>query len=240
MAVKPVKFISDVQTKKQIIKTDISGNVLFAVSGTLPDGSVSSSLPISASGLYIDGNAEIVGTLNARRMHITEVTTSVYYEDSLSASINALQDVSASNAVVGSILQWDGTNWIATSGANLTGSLYGTASHAVTASYALALAPETLSINDLSDVSASSAVVGSIFQWDGTNWIATVGADLSGSFTGSLYGTAASAITASYALALAPEVLSINDLIDVSSSNASIGSILQWDGINWVPTVGAN
>jgi hypothetical protein len=61
MAVKPVKFISDVQTQKQIIKTDVSGNVLFAVSGTLPLGSVSSSLPITASGLYIDGSAYIIG-----------------------------------------------------------------------------------------------------------------------------------------------------------------------------------
>ena len=45
-------------------------------------------------------------------MHVTEVTTSVYYEDSLSASINALQDVSASNAIPGEYLKWDGINWV--------------------------------------------------------------------------------------------------------------------------------
>lgn len=116
MAVKPVKFISDVSTKKQIIKTDLSGNTLFAVSGTLADGTVSSSLPITASSLFIQTDAFVEGTLHAKRMHVTEVTTSVYYEDSLSASINALQDVSASNALSGNILTWDGLNWIASEG----------------------------------------------------------------------------------------------------------------------------
>ena len=62
MTVKPVKFISDVQTKKEIIKTDITGTVLFHVSGTVPFGHVSSSLPITASGLFIDGHAKISGS----------------------------------------------------------------------------------------------------------------------------------------------------------------------------------
>lgn len=55
MAVKPVKFISDILVKRQILKTDSNENVLFSVSGTLPDGSVSSSLPITASGLSVNG-----------------------------------------------------------------------------------------------------------------------------------------------------------------------------------------
>lgn len=54
MAIKPVKFISDVSTKRQLIKTDLSGNILFSVSGTLLQGSISSSLPISSSGLSIN------------------------------------------------------------------------------------------------------------------------------------------------------------------------------------------
>jgi hypothetical protein len=59
MTVKPVKFISDVQTKKQIIKTDISGNVLFAVSGTLAGGHISSSFNVTASGLHIPGDGYV-------------------------------------------------------------------------------------------------------------------------------------------------------------------------------------
>lgn len=114
MAVRPVKFISDVLTKKQILKTDIDNNTLFSVSGSLLEGGhVSSSLPITASNLFIDGNAYISGTLHAKRMHVTEVTTSVYYEDSISASINALYDVSASNASIGNTLVWNGENWAA-------------------------------------------------------------------------------------------------------------------------------
>lgn len=244
MAVKPVKFISDILAKKQILKTDSNENVLFSVSGTLPNGSVSSSLPITASGLFIDGNAEIVGTLNARRMHITEITTSVYYEDSLSASINALQDVSASNAQVGSILQWDGINWVATTGANLsgsfTGSLNGTAAYAITAAYSLATTP--LSINDLTDVSASSVVSGNILRWDGSYWIPdnSLSGLFSGSFSGNLDGTASYAvsssyaITAAYALAASGAVLSINDLTDVSASNALASQFLKYDGAKWV------
>jgi len=116
-AIKPVTFISDILTKKQIIKTDIDGNIRFVVSGTNGHGygHVSSSYPITASGLFIDGDAYISETIHAKRMHVTEVTTSVYYEDALSASINALQDVSASNSKYGDVLSWDGTNWIPSS-----------------------------------------------------------------------------------------------------------------------------
>lgn len=49
MAVKPVKVLTDLLTKKQIIKQDLDGNILFKISGTLNNGTVSSSLPITAS-----------------------------------------------------------------------------------------------------------------------------------------------------------------------------------------------
>ena len=148
VAVRPVRFISDVLTRKQILKTDANDNVLFKVSGSSAEsGHVSSSLPITSSGLFIDGDALIAGTLTAKRMHVTEVTTSVYYEDALSASINALQDVSASNANVGDMLKWDGINWISSneiSGnfigdvtGNILGNLLGTSSYAITSSYAV-------------------------------------------------------------------------------------------------------
>lgn len=113
MAVKPVRFISDIQTRKQLIKTDRYDNVLFVVSGSLNTGAVSSSLPITASGLNINGDAHINGDLYTKRLFVTEVTTSVVYETALSASINALYDVSASNANVNDILRWNGSNWIA-------------------------------------------------------------------------------------------------------------------------------
>lgn len=123
MAVRPVRFISDVLTRKQILKTDSDDNLLFKVSGSLIDGgTVSSSFPITGSGLYIDGDATIEGTLTAKRMHVTEVTSSVYYESAISASINALNDVSASHAVPGQFLRWSGTNWEPAS-INLSGAI---------------------------------------------------------------------------------------------------------------------
>lgn len=145
VAAKPVKFISDLLTRKQILKTDINDHILFKVSSSNGhgEGCVSSSLPVTSSGLFIDGDALIAGTLTAKRMHVTEVTTSVYYEDSLSASINALQDVSASNANIGDMLKWDGINWIPTNNISgnfsgvLNGNLIGTASYAYSASTAL-------------------------------------------------------------------------------------------------------
>lgn len=183
MAVKPVKFISDILAKRRILKTDSDDNVLFSVSGSLSDGCVSSSLPITASSIWVEGDVEVLGTINAKRMHITEITNSVYYEDSLSASINALQDVSASNAVSGNILRWDGNLWVpddSLSGifsGSFSGSLYGTSSYAdsssyaITAAYALTTANAVLSINDLTDVSASTAIGGQYLKFDGTNWI---------------------------------------------------------------------
>jgi len=93
MARKPVKVITDLQVKKRIKKVDNNDNVLFDVSGTLTNGHVSSSLPLTASNIYTPGNLVVDGTI--------------------SASINALYDVSASNATSGQVLQWDGTNWIA-------------------------------------------------------------------------------------------------------------------------------
>jgi hypothetical protein len=55
MAVKPVKVLTDLLTRKQVIKQDLDGNILFRISGTLNNGTVSSSLPITASFFVGDG-----------------------------------------------------------------------------------------------------------------------------------------------------------------------------------------
>lgn len=71
MTVRPVKFISDVQTQKQIIKTDASGNVLFSVD----DSVISSSLPISGSDLHIV-NTGHVETLTVSGSDLTNIGVS--------------------------------------------------------------------------------------------------------------------------------------------------------------------
>ncbi len=63
MATKPVKVLTDLLTKKQIIKQDIDGNILFNVSGVLGNGHVSSSLPITAS--YFVGSGKYLTDITA-------------------------------------------------------------------------------------------------------------------------------------------------------------------------------
>jgi len=64
MATKPVKVLTDLLTKKQIIKQDENGNVLFRVTGSLESGFVSSSIPITSS--YFVGSGR----------YLTEITAS--------------------------------------------------------------------------------------------------------------------------------------------------------------------
>ena len=109
---KPVKVLTDLLTKKEIIKRDESDNIVFNVSGTLGAGHVSSSLPISASDAYFDHSVTINGILRAEEIQVTKLISSVEYETAISASINALLDVSASNAQPEQFLKWDGSQWI--------------------------------------------------------------------------------------------------------------------------------
>jgi hypothetical protein len=95
MAVKPVKVLTDLQTNKQITKVDrAAGNaVLFNVSGTVAGGGhVSSSLPITSSGLLIGGDAIVSGTLYVRTYHSIETTASVLYESGSSKFGNSADD----------------------------------------------------------------------------------------------------------------------------------------------------
>jgi hypothetical protein len=173
MAVRPVRFISDVLTRKQILKTDANDNVLFNVSGSkLSGGHVSSSFPLTASGLYIDGNAHINGTISANRMHVTEVTTSVYYESALSASINALNDVSAANAQVNDLLVWNGSNWIAANEitATINGNLNGTASNSLTSSYSL-LANHSITSNTASYAIEAATALTALYALNAGNLV---------------------------------------------------------------------
>lgn len=112
MASKPVKYLSDALFKKNITKEDSLSNKIFEVSGTLADGLVTINVPLSASDTYIGGNLEVSGSVTAKRLNITEVNTNVIYDTSISASINALLDVSASNATNDDYLKFRDGLWI--------------------------------------------------------------------------------------------------------------------------------
>lgn len=72
MASKPVKVLTDLLTKKQIIKRDLNDNILFNVSGTINGGHVSSSLPITGSSAFLD----ILNTTAKSPFEIINVFTS--------------------------------------------------------------------------------------------------------------------------------------------------------------------
>jgi hypothetical protein len=63
MAVKPVKVLTDLLTKKQILKQDLDGNVLFRITGSLNSGFVSSSLPITGSSGYFPDLNTVTSTV---------------------------------------------------------------------------------------------------------------------------------------------------------------------------------
>jgi hypothetical protein len=112
MANKPVKYLSDALFKKNITKEDALSNKIFEVSGTLENGQVTIAVPLSASNTYIGGDLEVSGSVTAKKLNITEVNTSVIYDTSISASINALLDVSASNAINDDYLKYRDGYWI--------------------------------------------------------------------------------------------------------------------------------
>jgi hypothetical protein len=112
MANKPIKFFSDALFKRGIFKEDSENNRIFEVSGTLADGVVNINVPLSASDTYIRGDLDVSGSVRAKEFHVTTVSSSIIYETSISASINALNDVSASNAVNDDYLKYRDGFWI--------------------------------------------------------------------------------------------------------------------------------
>jgi len=109
---KPVKVLTDLLTKKQILKEDSDGNILFKVSGSQNNGIISASLPITGTDAYFNNDVTIDGVLRASQIEVTTLINSLNYETSISASINALLDVSASTAEVDQFLKWDGSQWV--------------------------------------------------------------------------------------------------------------------------------
>jgi hypothetical protein len=117
MARKPVKFLTDLSTRKQIFKTDLSGNITFDISGSNGDGYVSSSYPITgAAGFYGD----LYGSASYAHQAYTYTSGSVS-GSGLPNNPVILKDPLVIGSITASTIQ-------ATEG--FTGNLYGTASYA--------------------------------------------------------------------------------------------------------------
>jgi hypothetical protein len=117
MAVKPVKVLTDLLTKKQVIKEDLNGNVLFRISGTLENGTVSSSLPITAS--FFVGDGRYLTNISGG---ISEVVTT----GSITGSGTVSNPIALKNFL--SLIS-------VTASAGFSGNLIGTASFASTAGF---------------------------------------------------------------------------------------------------------
>jgi hypothetical protein len=120
MATKPVKVLTDLLTKKQIIKQDLDGNILFNVSGVLGNGHVSSSLPVTAS--YFVGDGRYLTNISS-----SAGISSVYTSGSITGSGLLINPVTLKDPlIIGTV----------TASLGFSGNLYGTASLATSASYA--------------------------------------------------------------------------------------------------------
>jgi len=127
MANKPVKVLSDLLTKKQILKQDQDGNILFKVSGTLEDGVVITSLPLTASA-GIEGR--LYGTasyaLNVPDYYLNIYTTGSVTGSGMLENPIALKDPLVIGTISSSYL-YVSESLVAP---NITGNLFGTASYA--------------------------------------------------------------------------------------------------------------
>lgn len=117
MAIKPVKVLTDLLTKKQIVKEDASGNILFQVTGSLGNGHVSSSLPVTASAIFT--KASFISA-SANFSNIAIITSSA------SSSYNIDQAFQAVDSAIGNASTNSTASYLNSLNQNVqvTGSLY--------------------------------------------------------------------------------------------------------------------
>jgi len=154
MAVKPVKVLTDLLTKKQIIKEDLSGNILFRVTEDNGNGFVSSSLPVTASAIFAKYGFVKANTPFNNVNIITSSDSSSY---SIDQAFHALDSVVGGTTTTASYLnplnqdvQVTGSLYITNnlSASNLAGNLNGTASFAQIANLAYTASTLTIALKN--------------------------------------------------------------------------------------------
>ena len=184
MATKPVKVLSDLLTKKQIIKQDSNNNVLFNVSGVLGNGHVSSSLPITAS--YFVGDGRYLTNISG-----SGGISSVYTSGSITGSGLLINPVTLKDPlIIGTV----------TASLGFSGNLYGTASLATSASYAATASYAINAGGGITSVSSSGNITGSGLSGNEIRLKDNITlTSVTASFNGNLQGTASYAISSSFA-----------------------------------------
>lgn len=151
-----VKVFTDLITKKQIIKEDLNGNVLFRVSGSLLNGNVSSSLPITASSIYSKETFTSASSNFSNISIITSSASSSYNIDQAFHAVDSAIGAASSNSTASYLnplnqnVQLTGTLYVTNniSASSLTGNLNGTASFAEIANLAYTASTLTVALKN--------------------------------------------------------------------------------------------
>lgn len=205
-----------------VIGNDDTGEGVTSVSSS--DNAISVSLPTTTPILTFNPeNVDldtIGGLLNSSKITgLSQVATSGDYTDLINKptvpeNLGDLSDVNVSGAINGSILRYNGTNWVISSETgNGTVTNVSSSTNAITISNStttpsLTFNPGNVTLSSLSGNLPSTRITG----------LSTV--STSGSYND---------------LSNKPSIPSnLNDLSDVDTSGLSTGSVLKFDGTNWV------
>ena len=167
-------------------------------------------------------------------------------------SVSGHTDVDTSGAVNGKILKYNGTSWVVADDNAVSASTFVSLTDTPSTFTAnkwikvnangTALewtdAPQTAlsSINDINDVTITSAQNNQLLKWSGTNWINfTPGYLTSFTETDPTVPAHVKNITQSdiNTWDAKSDVASLNDLSDVNTGTISTGEVLKWNGSNW-------
>ena len=167
-------------------------------------------------------------------------------------SVSGHTDVDTSGAVNGKILKYNGTSWVVADDNVVSASAFVSLTDTPSTFTAnkwikvnaggTALewtdAPQTAlsSINDINDVTITSAQNDQLLKWNGTNWINfTPGYLTSFTETDPTVPAHVKNITQSdiNTWNAKSDVASLNDLSDVNTGTISTGEVLKWNGSNW-------
>ena len=168
-------------------------------------------------------------------------------------NLSNVGEVSISSLTTGDILKYNGTNWVNT--AETTGSTVSVTQVQSTGTKIATITVDSVgtdiyapnsggasALNDLSDVTISSASNGQVLKYSNGDWInaaETVGSVVSVTqiqSTGTKIATVTidSVDTDIYAPTGGGGASSLNDLSDVTITSQTAGDILEYDGSNWI------
>ena len=201
-------------------------------------------------------------SFDEQRVELNELAQDVYNlkHDFDALSLDDLVDVNAAGAAIQQIIKFDGTSWVldtdvvSTSFSVQTNTASGGGALSYDNSTAIfQYTPPDLSnfltsvaLNDLTDVNTAGAVTNKILKYNGTSWVVADDNAVAASTFVSLTDTPnsfnankwikvnAGGTALEWTDAPQTAISSINDINDVTITNAQGNQLLKWDGSKWV------